>query len=137
MSTAAAEDERIITNVVFMGMGEPLANYRSIVPAAEILMAERTARVVAGTDILDLAEFRAPGLEGDLRGRDFTVNGLFYDPVVDSPPPLFFPLFLCLLLTAASSLRRSSQYLLQKFGAKGGFVQDRSGGFRDLRGCKD
>ena len=29
---------RVITNVVFMGMGEPLANYRSIVPAAEILM---------------------------------------------------------------------------------------------------
>jgi 23S rRNA (adenine2503-C2)-methyltransferase len=30
--------DRVITNVVFMGMGEPLANYRSIVPAAEILM---------------------------------------------------------------------------------------------------
>lgn len=29
---------RVITNVVFMGMGEPLANYRSIVPAAELLM---------------------------------------------------------------------------------------------------
>jgi 23S rRNA (adenine2503-C2)-methyltransferase len=30
--------DRIITNVVFMGMGEPLANYRNVVPAAEILM---------------------------------------------------------------------------------------------------
>jgi len=30
--------ERLITNVVFMGMGEPLANYRNVVPAAEILM---------------------------------------------------------------------------------------------------
>ncbi len=30
--------ERIITNVVFMGMGEPLANYRNVVPATEILM---------------------------------------------------------------------------------------------------
>jgi 23S rRNA (adenine2503-C2)-methyltransferase len=30
--------ERVITNVVFMGMGEPLANYRNVVPAAEILM---------------------------------------------------------------------------------------------------
>ncbi len=30
--------ERIITNVVFMGMGEPLANYRNVVPAAEIMM---------------------------------------------------------------------------------------------------
>ncbi|MES1196825.1 MAG: 23S rRNA (adenine(2503)-C(2))-methyltransferase RlmN [Steroidobacter sp.] len=30
--------ERLITNVVFMGMGEPLANYRAVVPAAEILM---------------------------------------------------------------------------------------------------
>jgi len=29
---------RLITNVVFMGMGEPLANYRNVVPAAEILM---------------------------------------------------------------------------------------------------
>jgi 23S rRNA (adenine2503-C2)-methyltransferase len=31
-------DRRVVTNVVFMGMGEPLANYRNIVPAAEILM---------------------------------------------------------------------------------------------------
>ena len=30
--------ERVITNVVFMGMGEPLANYRNVVPAAEIMM---------------------------------------------------------------------------------------------------
>lgn len=30
--------ERVITNVVFMGMGEPLANYRNVVPAVEILM---------------------------------------------------------------------------------------------------
>jgi 23S rRNA (adenine2503-C2)-methyltransferase len=30
--------ERPITNVVFMGMGEPLANYRNVVPAVEILM---------------------------------------------------------------------------------------------------
>jgi 23S rRNA (adenine2503-C2)-methyltransferase len=29
---------RVITNVVFMGMGEPLANYRNVVPAADILM---------------------------------------------------------------------------------------------------
>ena len=29
---------RVITNVVFMGMGEPLANYRNVVPATEILM---------------------------------------------------------------------------------------------------
>jgi 23S rRNA (adenine2503-C2)-methyltransferase len=32
------EQHRIITNVVFMGMGEPLANYRNVIPAAEILM---------------------------------------------------------------------------------------------------
>ncbi len=30
--------ERVITNIVFMGMGEPLANYRNVVPATEILM---------------------------------------------------------------------------------------------------
>jgi 23S rRNA (adenine2503-C2)-methyltransferase len=31
-------DKRPITNVVLMGMGEPLANYRNVVPAAHILM---------------------------------------------------------------------------------------------------
>jgi 23S rRNA (adenine2503-C2)-methyltransferase len=29
---------RLITNIVFMGMGEPLANYRNVIPAAELLM---------------------------------------------------------------------------------------------------
>jgi 23S rRNA (adenine2503-C2)-methyltransferase len=29
---------RLITNIVFMGMGEPLANYRNVIPATEILM---------------------------------------------------------------------------------------------------
>lgn len=33
-----AGGDRVITNVVFMGMGEPLANYRNVVPATEILM---------------------------------------------------------------------------------------------------
>ncbi len=37
---------------------------------------ERTARVVAGGEILDLAEFRAPDLTGDLKGRDFTINAV-------------------------------------------------------------
>lgn len=32
------EATRVITNIVFMGMGEPLANYRNVVPATEILM---------------------------------------------------------------------------------------------------
>jgi len=32
------DGERVITNVVFMGMGEPLANYRNVVPAAEVMM---------------------------------------------------------------------------------------------------
>lgn len=31
-------DERIVTNVVLMGMGEPLANFRNVVPALRILM---------------------------------------------------------------------------------------------------
>ena len=31
-------DERHITNVVLMGMGEPLANFRNVVPALEILL---------------------------------------------------------------------------------------------------
>lgn len=38
---AAAEaggDERHLTNVVFMGMGEPLANFRNVVPALAILL---------------------------------------------------------------------------------------------------
>ena len=34
----AAGGDRVVTNVVFMGMGEPLANYRNVVPAAEIMM---------------------------------------------------------------------------------------------------
>jgi poly(A) polymerase len=38
--------------------------------------AERTARVVGDGEILDLAEFRAPTLEGDLKARDFTLNAL-------------------------------------------------------------
>ncbi len=40
---------------------------------------ERTARVVWQEDILDLAEFRAPTLEGDLKGRDFTFNAIALD----------------------------------------------------------
>jgi poly(A) polymerase len=39
--------------------------------------AEGTARVVTQTgEVLDLAQFRAPDLEGDLKGRDFTINAL-------------------------------------------------------------
>ena len=30
--------ERLVTNVVFMGMGEPLANFRNVVPALQILL---------------------------------------------------------------------------------------------------
>ena len=30
--------ERIITNVVFMGMGEPLANYRAVLPAMQVFL---------------------------------------------------------------------------------------------------
>ena len=40
---------------------------------------ERTARVVAGEDSLDLAEFRGPTLVEDLRGRDFTINAMALD----------------------------------------------------------
>lgn len=29
---------RLITNIVFMGMGEPLANYRNVIPATEVFM---------------------------------------------------------------------------------------------------
>ncbi len=35
---ASRADGRIITNVVLMGMGEPLANYRNVVPAMRIFM---------------------------------------------------------------------------------------------------
>ncbi len=50
---------------------------------------ERTARVVAQGEILDLAEFRAPGLAGDLRGRDFTINAMALDlQAVAGPEPL-------------------------------------------------
>jgi 23S rRNA (adenine2503-C2)-methyltransferase len=33
-----AHDERPVTNVVLMGMGEPLANYRNVLPALEIML---------------------------------------------------------------------------------------------------
>lgn len=33
-----AGEERLISNVVLMGMGEPLANYRNVVPALQILL---------------------------------------------------------------------------------------------------
>jgi 23S rRNA (adenine2503-C2)-methyltransferase len=33
-----AHDERPVTNVVLMGMGEPLANYRQVLPALQILL---------------------------------------------------------------------------------------------------
>jgi 23S rRNA (adenine2503-C2)-methyltransferase len=36
--TAGRADGRTITNIVFMGMGEPLANYRNVVPAMRIFM---------------------------------------------------------------------------------------------------
>ena len=32
------DGDRVISNVVFMGMGEPLMNYRNVVPAAEVMM---------------------------------------------------------------------------------------------------
>jgi 23S rRNA (adenine2503-C2)-methyltransferase len=35
---AAGGDERHVTNVVLMGMGEPLANFRNVVPALNILL---------------------------------------------------------------------------------------------------
>ncbi len=41
--------------------------------------AERTARVVCRGEVLDLAQFRAPTLEADLKARDFTVNALALD----------------------------------------------------------
>jgi poly(A) polymerase len=40
---------------------------------------ERTARVVVGDIILDLAEFRGPDLAADLQGRDFTINAMALD----------------------------------------------------------
>jgi 23S rRNA (adenine2503-C2)-methyltransferase len=38
VESAAAVIERRITNVVLMGMGEPLANFRNVVPALDILL---------------------------------------------------------------------------------------------------
>jgi poly(A) polymerase len=51
--------------------------------------AERTARVVWQGEILDLAEFRAPSLAGDLKARDFTVNALAValNAVLGQEPP--------------------------------------------------
>jgi 23S rRNA (adenine2503-C2)-methyltransferase len=38
LAAAFGESGRRITNIVFMGMGEPLANYRNVVPAMRIFM---------------------------------------------------------------------------------------------------
>jgi 23S rRNA (adenine2503-C2)-methyltransferase len=38
---AEATAARVITNVVLMGMGEPLANYRNVLPALQLLMDDR------------------------------------------------------------------------------------------------
>jgi poly(A) polymerase len=40
---------------------------------------ERTARIVWQSEILDLAEFRAPTLKEDLQARDFSVNAMALD----------------------------------------------------------
>jgi poly(A) polymerase len=50
---------------------------------------ERTARVVWDEDILDLAEFRAPTLNGDLKARDFTLNAMAValNAVLGQAPP--------------------------------------------------
>ncbi len=56
--------------------------------------AERTARVVWQGEILDLAEFRAPTLEEDLRARDFTINALALEleaVLGERPPALIDP----------------------------------------------
>ena len=37
-TAASAPEERHVTNVVLMGMGEPLANFRNVVPALQILL---------------------------------------------------------------------------------------------------
>jgi 23S rRNA (adenine2503-C2)-methyltransferase len=37
-SAGSAQDDRHVTNVVLMGMGEPLANFRNVVPALRILL---------------------------------------------------------------------------------------------------
>jgi 23S rRNA (adenine2503-C2)-methyltransferase len=37
-ATGARADGRTITNIVFMGMGEPLANYRNVVPAMRVFL---------------------------------------------------------------------------------------------------
>jgi poly(A) polymerase len=51
---------------------------------------ERTARVVWQDEIVDLAEFRAPDLEGDLRARDFTWNAMALDleEILQGRPPV-------------------------------------------------
>ena len=52
-----AGGDRIVTNVVLMGMGEPLANFRNVVPAVRILMDDYGLRPVAAPG--DAVDFRA------------------------------------------------------------------------------
>ena len=54
-ASSAGDSPRIITNVVLMGMGEPLANFRNVVPALHIFLDDLGLRPVATSrDAVDL-----------------------------------------------------------------------------------
>jgi 23S rRNA (adenine2503-C2)-methyltransferase len=65
--------DRVVTNVVFMGMGEPLANYRNVVPAAEIMMDDVgfdiSRRRVTGQHLRPRAADGAARRRDELRAR--------------------------------------------------------------------
>jgi len=68
---AALCDTHPLTNIVFMGMGEPLANYRSVVQAIRMITAENGLQFSNRRVTLSTA-----GVVSKLRelGRDVTVN---------------------------------------------------------------
>ena len=52
-----------ITNIVFMGMGEPLANYRNVVPAMRIFIGRSGLRLVASARHVEHVGTRAADLQ--------------------------------------------------------------------------
>ncbi len=97
-ATVAAADRRVAPVLVGGAVRDALLGRASVdvdvaVPRAAVELARRVAdrtgsgfvlldesrgvaRVVLGGHRLDIADFRAPSLEGDLRARDFTVGAL-------------------------------------------------------------
>jgi 23S rRNA (adenine2503-C2)-methyltransferase len=81
---------RKITNIVFMGMGEPLANYRNVVPAMRIFMDDlgydlSRRRVTLSTSGLVPQIYKLAHYLDKQNGRSITFEYVMLDGVNDKP----------------------------------------------------